>query len=174
MSAWYFGCWDQPGHYLWHTDGTHPRKERPSPLGDSMLPDLRGMDGGFAPKRRPDGSIFGNMVQRPNITPVMVRDTDTMDDSEHRERLLAQWLKESEKTWDARARRRRVVAGLRYAGWTGLGTVTAETGIVVGSTTLGAVTAGTDSDPSPTTLGAATAETGSGSATNASTARAAP
>jgi hypothetical protein len=34
----------------------------------------------------------------------MVRDIDTMDDSEHRERLLAQWLEESEEIWDARAR----------------------------------------------------------------------
>jgi hypothetical protein len=58
MSAYYFGCWDHPGHCLWHTDGTHPRKERPSPLGDSKLPNMRGLDGGFAPKRRPDGSIF--------------------------------------------------------------------------------------------------------------------
>lgn len=49
--AWYHGCWDRPGHFMWQIDGDQ--------LSDRGLPanSLRGLDGGWAP-RELEGRIF--------------------------------------------------------------------------------------------------------------------
>lgn len=50
--AWYHGCWDRPGHFLWTITGDHVW-DRGFPA--NVIP--RGLDGGFAP-RELEGRIF--------------------------------------------------------------------------------------------------------------------